>query len=121
MFSRIKEYFKFFTSLPGIKVLNREYNMSKINNNYFINTAMITWYWEGLDKPLVVRMSFIYKNDCILFHNKHNIVVLSDWENNICQSLINSKNTEINDTKFNIKYFENKYNIIINLLQNLYD
>ena len=62
-----------------------------------------------------------YKNDCILFHNKHNIVVLSDWENNICQSLINSKNTEINDTKFNIKYFENKYNIIINLLQNLYD
>jgi hypothetical protein len=62
---QIKEYFKFFTSLPGIKVLNREYNISKINNNYFINTAMITWYWEGLDKPLVVRMSFVYKNDCI--------------------------------------------------------
>lgn len=62
---QIEEYFKFFTSLPGIKVLNRKYNLSKINNNYFINTALITWYWEGLDEPLLVRMSFIFKNDCI--------------------------------------------------------
>ena len=62
---QIEEYFNFFTSLPGIKVLNRKYNLSKINNNYFINTALITWYWEGLDEPLVVRMSFIFKNDCI--------------------------------------------------------
>ena len=45
-------------TLPGIKVLNRKYNLSKISNNYFINTALITWYWEGLDEPLVVRMSF---------------------------------------------------------------
>lgn len=62
---QIEEYFNFFTSLPGIKVLNRKYNLSKINNNYFINTALITWYWDGLDEPLVVRMSFIFKNDCI--------------------------------------------------------
>jgi len=62
---QIEEYFHFFTSLPGIKVLNRKYNLSKINNNYFINTALITWYWEGLDEPLPVRMSFIFKNDCI--------------------------------------------------------
>ena len=62
---QIEEYFNFFTSLPGIKVLNRKYNLSKISNNYFINTALITWYWEGLDEPLIVRMSFIFKNDCI--------------------------------------------------------
>lgn len=62
---QIEEYFNFFTSLPGIKVLNRKYNLAKINNNYFINTALITWYWEGLDEPLVVRMSFIFKYDCI--------------------------------------------------------
>ena len=62
---QIEEYFNFFTNLPGIKVLNRKYNLSKIYNNYFINTALITWYWEGLDEPLVVRMSFIFKNDCI--------------------------------------------------------
>ena len=39
---QIEEYFNFFTSLPEIKVLNRKYNLSKINNNYFINTALIT-------------------------------------------------------------------------------
>ena len=59
-----------------------------------------------------------YKNDCILCHNKHNdILVLSEWEKDICESLINNKNTEIYDSKINIEYFENKYNIIINSLK----
>lgn len=61
----IKSYFNFFSKLPGIKVLNREYNIMKITNNVFLNTSFITWSWDGLKTPIVARMSFIYKDQCI--------------------------------------------------------
>jgi len=39
----IKRYFDYFAKLPGIKVISKEYNISKVTNNVYINTAFITW------------------------------------------------------------------------------
>ena len=38
----IKAYFNFFAKLPGIKVISRNYNISKISSNVYTNTAFIT-------------------------------------------------------------------------------
>ena len=61
----IERYFDYFAKLEGIKVINKQYNISKITNDVFVNTAFITWTWSGLDKPIVARMTFIYRNNCI--------------------------------------------------------
>ena len=61
----IKAYFKFFAKLPGIKVISRNYNISKISSNVYTNTAFITWNWDGLNEPIVARMTFIFRGNCI--------------------------------------------------------
>jgi|TARA_B110000495_G_C22869110_1_gene506781 hypothetical protein len=61
----IKRYFDYFAKLPGIKVVSKKYNISKIVDNVYLNTAFITWSWEGLEKPITARMTFIYRNKCI--------------------------------------------------------
>ena len=61
----IKKYFNYFAKLKGIKVVDKKYNISKVTDDVFINTAFITWYWDGLESPIVARMTFIYKNNCI--------------------------------------------------------
>ena len=63
--SDIKLYFDYFAKLPGIKVISKKYNISKVTSNVFINTAFITWYWNGLDKPIVARMTFVFRDKCI--------------------------------------------------------
>ena len=61
----IKAYFNFFAKLPGIKVISRTYNISKISSNVYTNTAFITWNWDGLKEPIVARMTFIFRGNCI--------------------------------------------------------
>ena len=61
----IEQYFKYFAKLPGIKVLDKKYNISKVSGNVYLNTAFITWTWEGLDEPIVARMSFLFRGSCI--------------------------------------------------------
>jgi hypothetical protein len=61
----IQRYFDYFAKLPGIKVVSKEYNISKIVDNVYINTAFITWSWDGLKTPIVARMSFVYRDKCI--------------------------------------------------------
>ncbi len=61
----IKKYFEYFTKLPDIKVINKKYNIVKVVDNIYINTAFITWNWEGLEKPIIARMTFLFKNKCI--------------------------------------------------------
>ena len=64
-YEQIKLYFKFFAKLPGIKVISRNYNISKITPNVYLNTAFISWIWDGLEEPIVARMTFIFRNNCI--------------------------------------------------------
>ena len=61
----IKAYFDFFVNLPGIKVFEKKYEITKVSNDVYINTAFVTWYWDTLDKPIVARMTFVVKNNCI--------------------------------------------------------
>ena len=61
----IKLYFDYFANLPGIKVVNRKYQITKVSDDVYINTAFITWYWDGLEAPVVARMTFIINNNCI--------------------------------------------------------
>ena len=61
----IKKYFDYFAKLPEIKVVDKKYNISEIEPNVYVNTAFITWQWKGLEKPIVARMTFIFRNKCI--------------------------------------------------------
>ena len=61
----IKKYFDYFAKLPGIRVVAKEYNISKITDNVYLNTAFIRWQWEGLSEPITARMTFIFRNKCI--------------------------------------------------------
>jgi hypothetical protein len=61
----IKLYFDYFANLPGIRVIEKKYQITKITDDVYINTAFITWYWDALEEPVVARMTFIIKNNCI--------------------------------------------------------
>jgi len=61
----IKTYFNYFAKKKGIQIIKKEYNISKVTPNVFINTAFITWFWDGLENPVVARMSFVYHGKCI--------------------------------------------------------
>ena len=61
----IERYFDYFAKLPGIRVISHNYNINQVAPNVFINTAFVTWYWDGLDQPVVARMSFVYNGKCI--------------------------------------------------------
>jgi hypothetical protein len=61
----IKYYFNYFAKLPNIKIVSKEYNISKISSKVYVNSAFITWHWDGLKNPIIARMTFIYRNRCI--------------------------------------------------------
>jgi len=61
----IRKYFDYFAKLPGIKVISKNYNISKVTSNVYLNTAFITWTWDGLDEPITARMTFLFRNKCI--------------------------------------------------------
>lgn len=63
----ILEYFNWFAKLPNIKVLNKEYTISKVSDNIYMNNAWIRWLWDGLDEPIIARMTFLFRDDQI-FH-----------------------------------------------------
>lgn len=64
-YNNIKFYFNFFAKLPGIQVISKQYNISRITSDVYLNTAFITWKWDGLEEPVVARMTFIFRNNCV--------------------------------------------------------
>ena len=69
----IKEYFDYFANLPGLKVIKKKYNIVKITDNIYTNTAFITWSWDDLDEPLNTQIVFTFKNKCIYQINTNNL------------------------------------------------
>ena len=61
----IKKYFDIFAKKPGITVLDKKYNVSRVARDVFINTAFITWFWSGLNEPVVARMTFVFREKCL--------------------------------------------------------
>ena len=63
--AEIQAYFDYFAKLPGLKIIKKKYNISHVEKNVYINTAFITWSWKGLKNPIVARMTFVFRGDCI--------------------------------------------------------
>ena len=61
----IKKYFDIFATKPGITVLDKKYNISRVAPGVFINTSFITWFWSGLNEPTVARMTFVFREKCL--------------------------------------------------------
>jgi hypothetical protein len=61
----ILDYFYFFAKLPNIEVISSNYNIQNIGDGVYTNTAIITWKWDN-QVPIVARMTFIYRGDCIV-------------------------------------------------------
>jgi len=57
----IKDYFKYFATLPNIAVVEKRYYVQHIGNDVYLNSAFIKWQWDGLPDPIVARMSFLFK------------------------------------------------------------
>ena len=62
----IGQYFNYFANVSGIRVLDRVYNIQKISDNIYLNSAIVTFIWNGLEKPVQVRVSILFKDNCIL-------------------------------------------------------
>jgi len=73
----IKKYFDYFAKLPGLKVVDKKYDISKITNDVFINNALLTWQWEG-QEPLVANMVFIYRGNKIFYLNSNTLPALNE-------------------------------------------
>lgn len=61
----IERYFDYFAKLPDLQVIDKKYHITKVTNNVYLNTAFITWHWQGLEEPIVARMTFLYRGKCI--------------------------------------------------------
>lgn len=57
----IKKYFDYFAKLPELEVIDKKFSISEVDKNVYVNNAWITWNWKGLEKPIVARMTFIFK------------------------------------------------------------
>jgi len=63
---KIREYFEYFARQPGIRILERVYNISHVEGDVWLNTAFVTWWWDKLPQPLVARMTFLFRRGCIV-------------------------------------------------------
>lgn len=81
--SGILDYFHFFAKLPNIEVINKKYTINKVTSNVYINTAFVTWKWDGLDEPIIARMSFIFRNNCIYQLHSSSLPEVNDDLRNI--------------------------------------
>ena len=62
----IGQYFNFFAKIPGIRILDHKYNIQKVSDDVYINSVIAKIIWNDLDKPNTVRLSFVYKDNCII-------------------------------------------------------
>lgn len=61
----IREYFEYFTNIPGIKITNKTYNVMKISDEIYTNTAYVTWEWDNIAEPLNTKIILTFKGECI--------------------------------------------------------
>ena len=62
----IEKYFDYFANLPNIHVIEKDFNIIKVSNNVYINNAFVKLSWDNLVEPVIARMTFIIKGNCIL-------------------------------------------------------
>ena len=64
-YDSINEYFEYFARIPGLRVVSRKYNITRVTDDVFINNAEVDWTQDGATTPLEARMAFIYKRSRI--------------------------------------------------------
>lgn len=57
----IYDYFNYFMNIQGLEIINKNYNITKINPTTYVNNAYITWVYDGRE-PFTARMTFVYEN-----------------------------------------------------------
>jgi hypothetical protein len=65
----IKKYFDNFTKITNLQVIDKKYNIYKVSDDFYFNSAFITWQWDGLDEPILAEMIFIFTNKCISLYS----------------------------------------------------
>lgn len=74
----IEKYFEYFTSIEGIKVISKKYDIQKIKDNIYLNQATINWKWNAIKKPVIARMTFIIKGNCIYLLHSSSMPTVND-------------------------------------------
>ena len=64
-YQEINQYFEYFARIPGLVVSDKDYNISKITNDVYVNNAKIAWSHDGITDPLDTRMTFIFRRSRI--------------------------------------------------------
>lgn len=60
----LKKHLNFFINLPKIKILSKEYNISQVSENIYINTVYTKWTLRNKE-PIEFKIIFIFKNNYI--------------------------------------------------------
>lgn len=74
----IENYFDYFAKIKGINVVSKKYDIQKIKDNIYLNQATITWKWNAIKKPVIARMTFIVKGNCIYLLHSSSMPPISD-------------------------------------------
>ena len=74
----IEDYFNYFAKIKGIKVISKKYDIQKIKDNIYLNQATMKWKWNSIKKPIIARMTFIIKGDCIFLLHSSSMPALND-------------------------------------------
>lgn len=75
--TEIQTYFTNFSNIPNLRVLKKNYKITHVQGDVFLNTAFVLWMWDGLETPLLARMSFVFKRKNIFHLNSS---VLPEFE-----------------------------------------
>lgn len=68
--NQIEQYFNFFVNLPNISATPLKSYLTNVSDDVYLNTLFVEWNWDGLEKPIVARMTFLFKKDKIyLLHS----------------------------------------------------
>ena len=67
---QIEQYFDYFVNLPNISAKPLKSHLTNVTDDVYLNTLFVEWNWDGLEEPVVARMTFLFKKDKIyLLHS----------------------------------------------------
>lgn len=63
----VEKYFDYFSNLPNLRALKKNYEISKISDNVYMNNAIIEWSWgTNIKSKVLARMTFVFRGNCIV-------------------------------------------------------
>jgi hypothetical protein len=59
------KYFAELVELPGLRAIRRNYKITKISSDVWLNEAFVTYFHDDLQKPKLDHILFWYRDGCI--------------------------------------------------------